>query len=168
MMRPPLSGCNVMLFLLVLFAQELMGKRNKERHNREANKKPEAAPKKCVADYCLLLEYNALELPRQDVQINQEVRVNPCHFRFLFFVKLKIICENAWFWRMLYTALLQCPRLALGISVSLFFVKLKIIHENTWFWQILQTARLQCLWLTLVVSVFLFFVKLCLCCQKTC
>ena len=74
MMRPPLSGCNVMLFLLVLFAQELMGKRNKERHNREANKKP--TPQKCVADYCLPLEYNALELPsseRQDVQINLEV-----------------------------------------------------------------------------------------------
>ena len=71
MMRPPLSGCNVMLFLLVLFAQELMGKRNKERHNREANKK--TIPQKCVADYCLPLEYNALELPsseRQDVQIN--------------------------------------------------------------------------------------------------
>jgi len=64
-----------MLFLLVLFAQELMGKRNKERHNREANKKIEK-PAKCVADYCLPLEYNALELPsseRQDVQINLEV-----------------------------------------------------------------------------------------------
>lgn len=63
-----------MLFLLVLFAQELMGKRNKERHNREANKKQ--PPQKCVADYCLPLEYNALELPsseRQDVQINLEV-----------------------------------------------------------------------------------------------
>merc|ERR1712051_694223 len=51
-----------------------MGKRNKERHNREANKKQ--PPQKCVADYCLPLEYNALELPsseRQDVQINLEV-----------------------------------------------------------------------------------------------
>ena len=75
MMRPPALTGNVMLFLLLLFAQELMGKRNKERHNREANKK--AAPaKECVADYCLPLEYNPLELPsseRQDVQINLEV-----------------------------------------------------------------------------------------------
>ena len=88
MMRPPLSG-NVMLFLLVLFAQELMGKRNKERHNREANKKP--APQKCVADYCLPLEYNALELPsseRQDVQINLEVRTLAISVS-LFFVKLR-------------------------------------------------------------------------------
>ena len=78
-----------MLFLLVLFAQELMGKRNKERHNREANKKQ--PPQKCVADYCLPLEYNALELPsseRQDVQINLEVRTF-CYFRFLIFVKLR-------------------------------------------------------------------------------
>ena len=89
MMRPPLSGCNVMLFLLVLFAQELMGKRNKERHNREANKKP--LPQKCVADYCLPLEYNALELPsseRQDVQINLEVRTLAISVS-LFFVKLR-------------------------------------------------------------------------------
>ena len=73
-MRPVLSG-NVILFLLMLFAQELMGKRNKERHNREANKKS-APAKECVADYCLPLEYNPLELPsseRQDVQINLEV-----------------------------------------------------------------------------------------------
>ena len=78
-----------MLFLLVLFAQELMGKRNKERHNREANKKQ--PPQKCVADYCLPLEYNALELPsseRLDVQINLEVRTC-CYFRFHVFVKLR-------------------------------------------------------------------------------
>ena len=75
MMRPPALSGNVMLFLLILFAQELMGKRNKERHNREANKKLVPA-NKCVADYCLPLEYNPLELPsseRQDVQINLEV-----------------------------------------------------------------------------------------------
>ena len=79
-----------MLFLLVLFAQELMGKRNKERHNREANKKIEK-PAKCVADYCLPLEYNALELPsseRQDVQINLEVRTLAISVS-LFFVKLR-------------------------------------------------------------------------------
>ena len=92
MMRPPLSGCNVMLFLLVLFAQELMGKRNKERHNREANKKQ--VPQKCVADYCLPLEYNALELPsseRQDVQINLEVRTSLAISVSLFFVKLRAL-----------------------------------------------------------------------------
>ena len=53
-----------------------MGKRNKERHNREANKKSLVPANKCVADYCLPLEYNPLELPsseRQDVQINLEV-----------------------------------------------------------------------------------------------
>ena len=76
MMRPPALSGNVMLFLLILFAQELMGKRNKERHNREANKKSNEKAKECVADYCLPLEYNPLELPsseRQDVQINLEV-----------------------------------------------------------------------------------------------
>ena len=76
MMRPPALSGNVMIFLLVLFAQELMGKRNKERHNREANKKPKTS-QECVADYCLPLEYNPLELPsseRQDVQINLEVK----------------------------------------------------------------------------------------------
>lgn len=69
--------------LLLLLAQtpQLMGKssRNRQRHNRAAEKVP---PMECVADYCLPHDYNALELPssdRQDVQINLEVLLIMIH-----------------------------------------------------------------------------------------
>ena len=66
----------LMFIYLLILAQAplLLGKSNRQRHNREAKK-----PMECVADYCLPSDYNPLELPsseRQDVQINLEVGRN--------------------------------------------------------------------------------------------
>ena len=93
MRQPTFFGIMVSAIVLLLFAQDLLvlGKRNKERHNRDANNerngekdkgKGRDKPQQCVSDYCLPHDYNALDLPsseRQDVQINLEVSVLTCH-----------------------------------------------------------------------------------------
>ena len=61
------------ILLMMAHVPMLMGKRN--RHNRDAAKKPEKE-QNCVADFCLPHNYNSLELPSSDkqfVDINLEV-----------------------------------------------------------------------------------------------
>lgn len=69
----------MVVIILAFTTDELQGKRNKERHNRESTKKAEESVKKvdtCVSGYCIGPTYNSLELPstgRQDVKMNLEV-----------------------------------------------------------------------------------------------
>ena len=75
---------SLILILIMAHVPLLMGKRN--RHNRDAAKKPEKE-QNCVADFCLPHNYNSLELPssdKQTVAINLEVNLlknHGYHFR---------------------------------------------------------------------------------------
>ena len=72
---------NVLLtvvLLVVAFTPDLLlGKRNRERHNRAATSGEKKLPEKCVSGYCLPSDYNPLDLPssdKQDVKMNLEVQ----------------------------------------------------------------------------------------------
>ena len=70
-MRKPIT----LLILIMAHVPLLMGKRN--RHNRDAAKKPDKGH--CASDFCLPNNYNSLELPSSDKQIvaiNLEVNAN--------------------------------------------------------------------------------------------
>ena len=60
-MRKPIT----LLILIMAHVPLLMGKRN--RHNRDAAKKPDKGH--CASDFCLPNNYNSLELPSSDKQI---------------------------------------------------------------------------------------------------
>ncbi len=88
-----LTVFTALLFLIVLWsAEDVLGKRNKERHSRDSNSKggkkgekgggeEEEKEAMCVMGYCLPQNYNRLELPtdkaRVDIKMNLEVSILP-------------------------------------------------------------------------------------------